>query len=249
MDVKAFLNAVLAIAERRPAYREGGTGADGTCDCIGLVMGAMYAGGKDKYPLHSTNYFARYETDDLDVLDSADQLKRGMLVYKARADIAKLNARYQPGGRYYTGDLLDYYHVGVVLETNPLSIVHCTSTNNVNGITYDSRISGWTCCGTAKGLGVEATAQDSAEPGQAIVTAESGSTVNMRVRPDKAAPLVMRVPIGVSVAVEENADGWAKIRFENQTGYMMNRYLQEKNDWQSRFDQLEQRVAALERGA
>lgn len=224
MTQQAFLNAVREIASRAPVYREGGTGADGTCDCIGLIMGAMYAGGKDKYPIHSTNYFARHETGNLDVLDSADQLKRGMLVYKARAGIADLNARYQPGGRYYTGDMLDYYHVGVVLETNPLSIVHCTSTNNVNGITYDSRIGGWTHCGMANGVTNGSVTE---EPDLKImfVTAPEGETVNMRQRPAQNAPLVIRVPIGAPVQVVERADGWCKIRYDEYTGYMMERFL------------------------
>ena len=56
MTTQAFLNAVCAIADAAPSYREGGTGADGTCDCIGLVMGAMYALGRAKYDLHSSNY-------------------------------------------------------------------------------------------------------------------------------------------------------------------------------------------------
>lgn len=52
-----FVKRVLEISATNPTYRTGGDGRDGTCDCIGLVMGAL--GGK--FDMHSTNYFARYK--------------------------------------------------------------------------------------------------------------------------------------------------------------------------------------------
>ena len=37
----AFLSAVDAIQAEAPTYRSGGKAADGTCDCIGLIIGAL----------------------------------------------------------------------------------------------------------------------------------------------------------------------------------------------------------------
>ena len=67
----------------------------------------------------------------------------GELVYKARRPSDSgydLHGRYLQGGRYWTGDTLDYYHVGIVTGVSPLEITHCTSTNGVDGITTDRRL-------------------------------------------------------------------------------------------------------------
>ena len=101
MTTSDFLTAVRSIADSRPVYREGGTGKDGTCDCIGLVMGALYALGRTGYDLHSSNYFARFQTDHLAPITSVSQLKAGMIVYKARSETAGLNPRYLSGGSHF----------------------------------------------------------------------------------------------------------------------------------------------------
>ena len=219
-----FINHVNRIAQSNPTYREGGDGSDGTCDCIGLVMGAMYAGGQQAYDMHSSNYFARFQTDDLQTLGSEDQLSAGNLVYKARNGAEHLHSRYLPGGRYDTGDLLDYYHVGVVAATEPLRIVHCTSSGTVNGIKWEETAEGWTHFGSVKGVDDVLAA----ETYTAVVTAPSGSTVNLRVRPDQQSPIAARVPVGSSVEVHEKAQGWARVTAGKKRGYMMTAFLLEK---------------------
>ena len=222
-----FLREVKRIAQSNSTYRTGGRGVDGTCDCVGLIMGAMYRLGTSKYPMHSTNYFARYETDEKQPLEGAWQLQTGMIVYKDREDDSQLNARYKLGGRYYTGDLLDYYHVGVVTQTNPLEITECTEGGGVNGIDYDRSIKGWTHCGWVKGVtrGYEEGESDMATY-KAWVYAPSGTTVNMRERPNSSGKLLDRVPIGTSVTVNESAQGWAQVTVNGKTGYMMAQFLQ-----------------------
>ena len=215
-----FLSAVLAIADSRPSYREGGTGKDGTCDCIGLVMGAMYALGRGRYDLHSSNYFARWQTDGLAPVTSVSQLQPGMVVYKARSETEGLNARYLPGGSCYNGDLLDYYHAGVVESAQPLSIVHCTSANGADGVVRDSTVGGWSHCGRVKGLTTEQP-----ESCSAVVAAVSGSTVNLRKRPEKTAPVIGRIPVGTVVSIHGASGGWAKVSANGETGYMMQDFL------------------------
>lgn len=223
MNITTFLAGVRRIADSRPSYRTGGTGADGTCDCIGLIMGAI---GK-KYDMHSTNYFARYQMRMLDSLLDEGQLHEGSIVYKSRRDAAQLDERYQNGGRYYTGDMLDYYHVGVVTGIDPLEITHCTSTSNVNGIAYDNSIRAWSHFGDL--LDVEYTEEEiSMEIYTATVTAKSGRTVRMRSRPDTDAPTVAKVPIGQTVQVLESASGWSKVDWNGQRGYMMVEFLQKQ---------------------
>lgn len=226
MHTDAFLDGVRRIVRNCPTYRQGGTGADGTCDCIGLIMGAMYACGQEPYDLHSSNYFARFQTEKLAKLRSEDQLEPGMIVYKARSSTDGLNARYQAQGRYFTGDLLDYYHAGVVTGVAPLVITHCTSGEGVDGIAEDDAIGGWTHCGWIKGI----EAQQESAAYTAVVTAASGNTVNLRSRPH--GPLVARIPLGTVVSVHEIRDGWAYVTAEGMKGCMMDVFLNgAEKDW------------------
>lgn len=233
MNSIEFLNAVEMIAATNPAYRTGGIGKDGTCDCVGLIMGAMYQTGRRDYPTHSSNYFARYETSRLLPLLEAD-LQPGMLVYKAREDDGRLNDRYKPGGRYHTGDLLDYYHVGVVESVQPLRIVHCTSTPTADGIMRDSSTKGWTHAGFAAEVDYGSAPEQTEEPvGNAVVYAANGKTVNLRSRPNTSAQLVDRVPVGTVVQVAETArndknERWSRVTVNGKTGYMMADYLRGK---------------------
>lgn len=228
-DAKTFVDHVLQIADKRPTYREGGTGKDGTCDCIGLIMGAMYAMGRKKYPMHSTNYFARYQMRDLHDITSEMDYRYGMVVYKSRADTAGLNARYHPGGRYYTGDMLDYYHVGVVTSLMPLHITHCTSGGGANGIKTDYAIGEWRYGGEIIGLNYTQNTNgcDAMEVlYRATVTAPSGSTVNLRESPRADGKLLDRVPIGTEADVWEDAQGWSHIKTDSgQVGYMQSKFL------------------------
>jgi len=231
-SVQNFVAAVLDIAAARPTYRTGGTGRDGTCDCVGLIMGAMYALGRRKYDLHSSNYFARRQMADLRPIASELDYRCGMVVYKARADAGDLNARYQPGGRYYTGDLLDYYHVGVVTSVMPLHITHCTSGGGVDGIKTDYAMGSWRYGGELAGVDYDAQAEMGGDTTmevlyRAVVTARKGETVNLRVSPKDGSKLIERVPIGSAVDVWEDAQGWAHIRTdEGRVGYMQSKYLE-----------------------
>lgn len=233
-----FVSRVQAIAASNPTYRTGGDGSDGTCDCIGLVMGAM---GK-KYPMHSTNYFARYETTDLLPIANAE-IRVGDILYKARYDQSQLNARYKEGGRYYTGDLTDYYHVGVVESVNPEVVVHCTQSGNIDGIARDDNFDNWSYAGRVKGVEYDTPSETAYK---ATVTADSGSTVNLRKYPDKASASLARVPIGDMVDVYEEAQGWAKVSWQGVTGYMMSQYLEEPGmSLEDRVTVLEEMVAEL----
>lgn len=95
-----------------------------------------------------------------------------------------------------------------------------------------------------------------AEVKTAIVTAPSGSTVNLRVRANASAALVERVPIGATVEVLGTGSKWSKVKYGIWTGYMMTQFLTtetpvspdspEELTLEERIYHLEQRVAALE---
>lgn len=220
-----FVEGVRRIAASNPTYREGGDGSDGTCDCIGLIMGAL--GGK--FDMHSSNWFARKMTLQLECLDpDTYEPELGDLVYKARNPNNPkydLHERYVTG-RYATGDLNDYYHVGTVTNIAPLEIKHCTSTNNVDGIAYDSTLDGWTHVGLIKGVEyVDEPEGVSSAHDLAVVYAENGKPVKLRPIPSTSKPYIAEVPVGAQVEILKQADGWSKVIWGGQRGYMMSEFL------------------------
>lgn len=223
-----FVERVKEIADTNPTYRTRGDGSDGTCDCIGLIMCAL--GGK--FDMHSTNYFARYELAiEPQPITDEEALQLGDLVFKARNannPMYDLHERYKPGGRYYkNGDLLDYYHVGVVTSTEPLVITHCTETGLINGIARDYTLDGWTHVGTVDDMEYEDQWGDAPAPDHdiAIVYSEDGNPVRMRKAPTTASETLIKVPKGAQVEVVETADGWSTILWNGKRGYMMSEFL------------------------
>lgn len=247
MTAKELLEQVLKLESEQPVYRTGGTGEDGTCDCIGAVMGAMYRLGRADYPLHSSNYFARYQTEELCAIADPSALIPGQVVYKAKDDPSGLHERYLPGGTHCTGDTRDYYHAGMVVSASPLIIVHCTSSGGVSGFTRDDRIGQWRFAGRVKGVSYEEQ-EETAQT--AVVTVTSGTTANLRIRPDVKSRRVAKVSAGTVVTVLEQADGWAKITTpQGERGYMMTQFLKPADETiEARLASLEARVLQLERG-
>ena len=251
IGVSGFIERVKRIADRDIKYRTGGVGKDGTCDCIGLIMGAMYELGHKKYDMHSTNYFARYQTVEMVTLKSSTEIYPGMILYKARNDDA-LNGRYQPGGRYYTGDPLDYYHVGVVVRTKPLEIIECTEHGSVTGIAQSSTIKGWHYGGKLRGVlydGYEESKSTDAREEEtmdvlyrAVVTTKSGP-LNIRERP-VVGNVLTEVPKGETVEViDEYGDGWPKVRYGNAEGYASQMYLKKIDESEMQEDVPESNTA------
>ena len=143
----AFLAAVDAIAAEHPAYRLGGKAADGTCDCIGLIIGALNRCGVKWPGIHGSNWAARNAMAWLKPVSCADDLAVGDVVYKAKAPG---QAGYRLPDRYAAGpDLNDYYHVGVVRSISPLRIIHCTSPG---GVKADTRLGRWVYAGELRQL-------------------------------------------------------------------------------------------------
>ena len=151
IPVSTFLERVEEIAREKPRYRKCGSGKDGTYDCIGLIIGALRRAGATWTGIHGSNYAARKETTDLREIRSASELQPGELIFKHTRPGQKsydLPARYRKGGSDYNGDLLDYYHVGVVLSAAPLRICHVTGT----GAELDTSLGKWSHHGWCKSV-------------------------------------------------------------------------------------------------
>lgn len=221
MTLQDFLNAVNGNVHRIHAYKLGHDGSDGQCDCIGQIIGAVRLTGTSWPWTHGSNYAARYRTANLHYVDQAYQLELGNLVYKAR----------KPGDdKYdlpstYSGhpDQNDYYHVGVVTSVDPLVITHCTSVDG--GIKRDNTLGAWHYTGSLNQIkeGGGSMLVDY----QAVVIADSGTTVNLRKSPSTKASVQKTVRVGTVVEVtEEYDDEWAKVNTDGLTGYMMRKFLE-----------------------
>lgn len=69
----------------------------------------------------------------------------------------------------------------------------------------------------------------SAEPAYAKVTTASGS-LNMREQPSTDAKVVSTIPKGTGISVISRANGWSQVAYNNQTGYVMEKFLTFTNE-------------------
>lgn len=245
--LQKFIDKVFVIKSLNPTYRQPGDGSDGTCDCIGLVIGALRRMGINWFSqpgaIHGTNYAVRKAVTGFEKIGSAANLKVGDVVFKAYAKGEKgwtLNKypRYLPGGKYYNGDLNDYYHVGVVTSVSPLGITHmstrCRTDNKLGEWAYHGRLN----------LLIKAHAYDddpeptptptppqptpTPTPGQsATVYADNRLPVKMRMKPSTSCGIFDKLPCGTVVTLNEYGDDWCKISYGKRSGwYMMTKFLQ-----------------------
>ena len=215
--MKSFLRGVDAIAEEKPTYRLGHDGSDGACDCIGLIIGAIRRAGGKWTGTHGSNWAARNAMDTLHAVTDQWDLQVGQAVYKA-AEPGQ--SGYNLPDRYKgDADTRDYYHVGVVRSVSPLDIVHCTSP----GIVHDNKLGKWNYAGWLRMVSRGNDEGEATGMQTAVVTAESGSTVNLRKTPHGA--LEDRVPVGSVAQVLDTMDGWARITVNGKTGWMDLKYL------------------------
>lgn len=190
--------------------------------------------------MHGSNYAARQSVDGFKTISSANDLAPGMLVFKyyKKGDSGwtlDKYPRYLPGGKYYNGDLNDYYHVGVVISASPLRIVHMTTPTSQE----DDKLGRWSHAGWLKAKYISDAHNEAPKPAQeekkeetavttsAIVSAAQGKTVKMRARPSSSSSLYWDVPVGSIVAVHERGDEWSKISWGKYTGYMKTMFLKD----------------------
>lgn len=240
-----------------------GSASKGCVDCSGALVYVFRKYGHSIY--HGSNRIARVEVDELLPISQA---KPGMAAFKARnpgdAKYA-LPSAYKSGGKNYNGDLRDFYHVGVVGQNGKVLNAQSSSTGFV-----ESPIKTWTCVGYLKQVDYGDMQEDNMTNdsidicGTAEVTAESGTTVRMRSRPLKNAPIVANVKVGTLVNLLETTSDWCQIEVNGKVGYMVSKFLNKLDSVQesepdlsdsidiralaNRVAKLEARVTVLEGG-
>lgn len=219
-------------AKQYPEYREnilnGGAKWDGkTCwDCATFTRACAKAGGAT-LPSGATS---QWRSGAWGAKGTIDQLPEGAvaMLYRQKGEIMQHTG-------LYLGD-------GTVIDARgtKYGVVH--QTRDKYAWTHYAIPKGWG--GTEEEKGEDETMQ------VMVVTADSGSTVNLRTRPDKAAPVLAKVPIGETVQMLNVEDGWATVQRDGVTGYMMAQYLMAQGEapltLEERVRQLEERVMALE---
>lgn len=229
VGLDAFLRGGQEIKAEAPTYRLGGDGSDGTCDCIGLIIGAIRRAGGKWNGTHGSNYAARFAVGGMMRNVNAADLELGWIVFKARGPLDAgydLPDKYRVGGASYTGDVMDYYHVGVVTSVEPLNITHCTESGNVNGVTVDTRQGDWRYAALCTMVDYSHGGGEDMEERRAVVVSEDGNPVKLRPSPSTDKPYLAKVPVGTQVEVMQDAQGWAQVRLPSgQVGYMMDEFL------------------------
>lgn len=228
--LEKFLNKIAVIKALKPSYKTGGDGSRGTCDCIGLIIGAFRRAGIKWSGIHGSNWFARKEINKLEKVNDASELKIGDAVFQTYEPNEKgyaLPARYKKGGQYYNGDVRDYMHIGIVTSINPLKITHMWKPT----VKDDTTIRYWTYKGWLKRLGTEPVPetpkQDPQQGSKAKVVAKSGRYVKMRKEPTTKCGIYEEIPIGAIVTIENPGEEWAQISYGKWHGwYMMAKFLE-----------------------
>ena len=196
-------------------------------DCSGAFVWAYRQHGLSIY--HGSNRIARKYVKEL--LPIA-QARPGMAAFKARRPGEQqydLPAEYRQGGQYYTGDLNDYYHIGLI-DTDPRYVLNSRST--ASGFVRSKLADGWDCCGCLKAV----TYEGSDEPVQEIlyqatVVSSNGKPVNLRAAPSKQAQIMARIPVGTLAEVlNEYDETWAEICCNGRAGYMMREFLERNQE-------------------
>lgn len=63
-----------------------------------------------------------------------------------------------------------------------------------------------------------------------IVTADAGSTVNLRQSASTSSAVITKIKIGTEVElIEKVTENWCKIKYDKYEGYMMAKYLKSPN--------------------
>ena len=230
ITLEQFCKGVDDNAKRIKSYVKGQDGRNGTSDCVGLIIGGLRLAGVTYTGIHGSNYFAREWTDNLREVTSETQLRVGDVVYKAYVPgEAKytLYDRYKKGGKYYNGDLNDYYHIGEVKSLDPLIIQHCSG----GGMHYDKKLGNWRYAGEVKGVtgysGENVPVVEPPKTGTAIVDVPNDGTVNVREKPSTGSVISARLREGEKVTILEDDGTWCRVEY-TRTGYIMTRFLAEK---------------------
>lgn len=209
-------------AHKGCTYRNGSSGQKENgvyyCDCRGYLLWTLRSLGISASS-PGTNWMVRNQMNTIKPFSNASELSVGMAVFKAREKGASgwdLPDKYKKNGKSYNAQYgeTDFYHVGIVVSTSPLTIRNCTT----GGIKTDTTLGKWNWAGWVQWV----TENEETTPSLiGTVIADSGKTVNLRKEMSTKSQLVERIPIGTNVTVISEQNGWKKVKYKHWSGYIM----------------------------
>ena len=228
IPLKTFLKAIEDNVNRTNVYKLGGDGTNGECDCIGLIVGGKRLCGGKWTGLHGSNYAARFEMTSFAPIAKEKDFFLGEIVFKAKSpndEGYELPDRYKNGGSRFTGDLTDYYHVGIVTSVKPLTITHCTT---VGPIVRDHEKRRWAYGGMLKGIDYSEIGFVTNEVNEMVTVAggNAKSPINMRERHSVLSPRIAEIPQNSEVELLEAGTDWSYISYGGKNGYVMTKFIQ-----------------------
>ena len=216
-----MIPAAELIADFQTMYSEHwayewGAARSGCVDCSGAFVYAYKLHGLSI--AHGSNAIARNYVERLEPI--ADAIP-GMAAFKARVPG---QAGYDLPDKYRTsGDLRDFYHIGLVDETGKY-VLNAKSTQA--GFSRDP-ISKWSVVGRLKAVNYN-NEEKGGDHMQMVVSCPAGETVRLRNSPSSGGAVVMKIKAGTIVSAEDvgNKD-WLLVRYDGKSGYMMRKFLAE----------------------
>lgn len=203
-------------------------------DCSGLLAAAFRHQG-ESLP-HGSNAIARGCTSGMTPLTKAGQLFIGAAVFKWKPEGAP---------KKYTDGLGNWHHIGLVVSTSPLRIIHASS---VKGrVVEDAAIRGWTHVAALTKL-----RQENEMKGEMIMT--DGMLLEITARPSllirsaasRHAAVQGRLKYGARVEADRKEDGW--YRLKDGSGWICGDYvkvLQGEGAEETAAADMEERVSSL----
>lgn len=208
-------NDLIALFQRMYtehwAYKWG-SAQTGCVDCAGAFVWAYRQFGQSIY--HGSNRIARVYVD---ALLPVSQARPGMAAFKVRKpghQYYDLRSEYKPGGKYYNGDVLDFYHIGLVDDDSDY-VLNAQSAKT--GFVRSKITQNWAYVARLKAV-------EYAE--ETTMTRQvTGGGLNMRAAPSKSGRLITQIPDGSLVTVDEYGPAWCRVEWNGKTGYVMTEYL------------------------
>ena len=197
--ISKFLACVAEIEASKPTYRQPGDGSDGTCDFIGLIIGAVRRMGLKWTGIHGCNWAARKEISDL-----RDYYHAG-----AVTSVSPLVITHMSGGGIQKSRKLSAWGFCGYLDLL-IRAAGGKTASGLDSVSSDDFVSAMPAAGFP-----------------ARVTAPNGGYVKMRQQPSQRCRLYDEVPVGAAVTVVAPGETWARIDYGRRKGwYMMARYLE-----------------------
>ena len=226
IELKSLISLFKTMYEQHWEYRWG-IAEKGCVDCSGAFVYAYKTLG-NKSISHGSNSIARKWTASS--MLPISMAEPGMAAFKVKnpgEDGYDLPERYRQNGAGYTGDLGDYYHIGLV-DSDTRYVLNAKGTQQ--GFCRDNLTAknGWDFVAYLQEVDYQGSGKGETRMDAKVVlpAGATGETVNMRDGARKDAKLIMRVPVGSVVEVLTDQAQWCKVEYSGRQGWMMSNYLE-----------------------